>query len=282
MNKSRIESFATAFIHSDANRIPKDVAREAALAGTQIFSEPLFAYGKADDEGLIHLQNRPEAHVPLMPPREWLPGAQSVISCFLPFTEPIRASNRKGPDVSWGWLHARIEGQAALQLLAQQLCAFIQEAGYQALAPALDERFKQTRGTQPGETPFTSNWSERHVGFYCGLGTFSLSKGLITKKGVAGRIFSIVTSLELEPTKRAYAGLLDYCTLCGACRANCPVGAISEPHRKDDALCITKLNEPLQTDAPYYGCGKCQTAVPCEHKIPVTLSAPNPPRSAPL
>jgi epoxyqueuosine reductase QueG len=268
MDKNRIESFVAARILSEANRIPKNMARQAQLADLRIFAEPIFAYGRADEEGLIRLKDVPEAHVPLKPPLEWLPSARSVIACFLPFTEEIRASNRKGTTVSWGWLHARIEGQAILEALARDLCDFIRQAGYEALAPALDERFVQNRDTQPGSTLFITNWSERHVGFYCGLGTFSLSKGLITKKGVAGRIFSVVTSLGLAKSERAYSGLFDHCIMCGACRARCPIDAISEPHRKDDARCLIKLNEVLEVDAPYYGCGKCQVAVPCEAGIP--------------
>jgi epoxyqueuosine reductase QueG len=177
--------------------------------------------------------------------------------CFLPFTESVRASNRKGSEIPWGWLHAGIEGQAMMEVLAQRLCAFIRQAGYEALAPALDERFSQDKSVAAGGTQFVANWSERHVGCYCGLGTFSLSKGLITQKRTAGRIFSIVTTLELEPTERTYSGLLDYCIGCGACRANCPVGAISGPHCKDDALCSQKLNQVLRANAPYYGCEKC-------------------------
>ncbi|MDR2108610.1 MAG: 4Fe-4S binding protein [Coriobacteriales bacterium] len=268
MNKVHIEFFASAFLATEANQIPKDVARVASLAGTALFSEPLFAYGSADNEDLLQLKNHPEASVSLMPPREWLPEAETVICCFLPLSEAIRASNRKGPDVSWGWLHGRIEGQALLERLALQICELLQQAGYAALVPALDERFIETRGTPPDGVLFANNWSERHVGYCCGLGTLSLSKGLITKKGVAGRIFSIVTSLKLQPTVREYSGLVDYCINCGACRIKCPVGAINKMHDKDEIRCMEKLNLVRRSGLPYYGCGKCQVAVPCEAGIP--------------
>ncbi len=47
-----------------------------------------------------------------------------------------------------------------------------------------------------------SDWSQRHIAFIAGLGTFGLNNMLITEKGCCGRIGSIITSLELEPTKR--------------------------------------------------------------------------------
>ena len=39
---------------------------------------------------------------------------------------------------------------------------------------------------------YASNWSERHVAYVCGLGTFGC-QGLITSKGLAGRFGSIIT-----------------------------------------------------------------------------------------
>jgi len=45
------------------------------------------------------------------------------------------------------------------------------------MAPALDKRFVIT--------DLQSNWSERHVAFIAGLGTFGLSRSLITPLGTA-------------------------------------------------------------------------------------------------
>lgn len=90
---------------------------------------------------------------------------------------------------------------------------------YSAVYPAADSRFGML-------TQFASNWSERHVAYICGLGTFGLSKGLITKKGIAGRFGSVVTSAVLPVTQREYSNPFEYCTMCGKCAINCPAHAI--------------------------------------------------------
>ena len=60
------------------------------------------------------------------------------------------------------------------------------------------------------EPVYGSMWSERHVAYVCGLGTFGLSKGIITRRGMAGRFCSLVTELELDADIRPYQGLYDY------------------------------------------------------------------------
>jgi epoxyqueuosine reductase QueG len=118
-----------------------------------------------------------------------------------------------------------------------------------------------------------SNWSERHVAFVCGLGTFGLSKGLITEKGVAGRFSSIVTDMGLSPSVRPYEGLYDYCIFCGLCARRCPANAISLDTGKAHEPCEAFLNETRALFSPRYGCGKCQSGMPCESRIPAKGAA---------
>lgn len=115
---------------------------------------------------------------------------------------------------------------------------------------------------------FTSNWSERHIAFVCGLGTFGLSKGLITNKGISGRFGSIITELYITPDKRQYDDIYEYCTMCGACGRNCPASAISVEKGKDHKACFAFLEKTREKHAPRYGCGKCQVKVPCEGSLP--------------
>jgi len=116
-----------------------------------------------------------------------------------------------------------------------------------------------------------SNWSERHVAFVCGLGTFGLSKGLITKSGIAGRFGSILTELYLPPNNREYENIYEYCSMCGICVKNCPANAISIENGKNHNICSEFLNKTAKKYNPRYGCGKCQIGVPCENKIPKQL-----------
>ena len=280
MEKKDIVKMATGFVeNSEHNLIPKEVALSETVVGLKIFEAPIFAFGAAYDPYFNLLKDPLVIGQHFMPPQEWLPRPKTVISFFLPFTEAVKKGNRR--DMSWPseeWLHGRIEGQALVVKLCQYLSSELIIGGYKSLAPSLDERFwaKTTlnNATQNSDSKsetdvaFTSNWSERHVAFVCGLGTFGLSKGLITEKGIAGRFGSIITELELPPDKRIYETIYGNCTMCGVCGKNCPANAISLDKGKNHVLCSEFINKTAAKHKPRYGCGKCQIGVPCESGIP--------------
>lgn len=268
-----IQKAATVFLlqHPD-NFIREDDAMRESLVGLRLYDAPIFAVAAADDALFASLR-RPEAIHPDYPlPEDWLKGAKSVISFFVPFTERVKADN--AVDMRFpadAWLHARFEGDLLLRALCAYLASLLSESGHQAVAPVIDPRYGMLAA-------FTPKWSERHAAYIAGLGTFSLSKGLITEKGVAGRLGSVVTDLWLPPTKRAYDGLYDYCIRCGRCAAHCPVKAI-DPARGMHAakhhppcsafLDHTKTAPPRgKSGRKRYGCGKCQVGVPCQDGIP--------------
>lgn len=279
MDKQDLIYMAAHFVeHSEANRVTEEIAISDAVVGLKMFEAPIFAFGAADDEYFTLLKEPSAIGKHYLPPREWLPLSKTVISFFLPFTAAVRKGNRR--DMSWPseqWLHGRIEGQAFII----KLCGYLQEklvaAGYNSLVPALDERFWARTGfnnatpyseNSEATAAFTSNWSERHAAFVCGLGTFGLSKGLITQKGVAGRFGSIITELYLPPDVREYTSINEYCSMCGKCGKNCPVHAISLEKGKNHQICSDFLDKTAEKCKPRYGCGKCQIRVPCEAGIP--------------
>ena len=150
------------------------------------------------------------------------------------------------------------------------LAELLREAGGEVAVPAIDPAFSVIRDparAERGEPPYVSNWSERHAAFIAGLGTFSLSKHLITEKGVSGRFGSLITDLPLTVTPRPYTDPYEYCTFCGACRKRCPVDAIG-PQEKDNRICSDFQKGIRERFAPRYGCGKCQLSVPCETRRP--------------
>lgn len=274
MNKKELIKIAAYFVqNSEENIINEEIALSKNVVGMKIYDDPIFGFGDANDE-YFELLKKPEIigeH--FLSPKQWLPKSKTVISFFLPFTERVRISNKK--DKIWPseeWLHARIEGQAFLAKLCQYLKNALIEDGYNSIVPSQDERFWAKKGfdnnSLHSDVSFTSNWSERHVAFVCGLGTFGLSKGLITQKGIAGRFGSIVTELYLNADKREYEDVYEYCSRCGACVKNCPAKAISIDKGKNHILCSDFLGKIVEKYKPWYGCGKCQTGVPCENKIP--------------
>jgi epoxyqueuosine reductase QueG len=192
-------------------------------------------------------------------PREWLPEARSVVSFFLPYSHQVRRANRTPGWPATEWLYGRYEGGALVEALDNHLARMLREAGWRALAPATDPRLAVAH--------FRSNWSERHAAFVAGLGTFSLNRSLITRAGAAGRIGSVVTDAPFPATRRPYTGATEHCHACGACIQRCPCGAI-DASGKDNVACKAFLDRTLGQYGPRYGCGKCQTGVPCEHEVP--------------
>ncbi len=264
MDKQDIVKIAREFVQNSAyNFVSKDDAITEELVGMQIFNEPIFAYGDVEDDGFVSLKNPSVIGEHFILPRKWLPNSQTVISFFLPFTDEIIKSNRK--DKHWPsseWLHGRIEGQKFITEFSRYINLKLVDEGYESIVPTLDPRFETAN--------FTSNWSERHVAFVCGLGTFGLSKGIITEKGMSGRMGSIVTNLKLKPSVKKYNDVYEYCSMCGACIKKCPVEAISLENGKDHKTCSEFLDETKMKYNPRYGCGKCQVSVPCERNIPIS------------
>jgi epoxyqueuosine reductase QueG len=147
--------------------------------------------------------------------------------------------------------------------------------GYLATAPALQPFWARLEDARTGQY---SNWSERHTAFVAGHGTFSLSDGFITERGIAHRCGSVVTDMVLPVSERKatnpYSNCLFYANgSCKACIARCPCGAITEKghdkircakyQRGDIAYLLKEYEVGVQ------GCGLCQTKVPCEDRNPV-------------
>ena len=239
-----------------------------------IYEEPLIGFASAEDE-LFERYKDPKVIGPLfMGPKEWLPEARTVGSLFFPFTETVRQSNREDrTDPSVPWLYGRIEGQQFINEYMEQVKRWLEDQGVKACVPSSDGRFgvhmDSVGGEEGKDIHADSRWSERHAAYVCGLGTFGFSRGLITRKGMAGRLASVIVDVELTPDERLYTGVYDFCTKCGACAKRCPIGAITVEFGKNNALCDHYIEEMKKRYAPRYGCGKCQTGVPCEHKPPV-------------
>ena len=239
----------------------------------ELFEPPLIGFASAADEIFMKYKEKEVVGPMFSSPEEWLPGAKTVVTFFFPFTESVRESNRETPDQpSAPWLYGRIEGQQFINSFMGQLQRHLTDTGIKACVPSMDKRFKvqiEACGENGGEDFHAdSRWSERHAAYACGLGTFGMSKGLITERGMAGRIASIIIEAEFEPDEHPYTGLYDFCIRCGACALRCPAKAISMEYGKNNIKCNSYLNALKEKCAPRYGCGKCQVGVPCEFGKP--------------
>ena len=275
MEKMKFERELRDFSQNDpGNVLAKDIALKPELAGMRFFDEPLFGYADASDPLFTELKKPQVIDSHYMLPGEWLEGVQTVISFLFPFTDVVKQAN--GADMSWPaleWLHARIEGQEFIQKLCLYAMELLSNEGFTALMPVSDSRFTASNPDVQDKSQqafYKSNWSERHTAYICGMGTFGLSGGLISSKGSSGRYASLVTDAFFEPSRRAYTGIKEYCSGCGACISNCPSKAISAEKGKSHPVCSAFLNRTKEQYKPRYGCGKCLTKVPCESKIPLT------------
>jgi len=203
------------------------------------------------------------------------PAYLTVISYILPQTETTKADNRKEKTYpAERWARARIFGEAVNDRLREALCAALKEKGCRAVAPLLTPQFSRRISPKYG---LASTWSERHAAHAAGLGTFGLCDGLITPVGKAMRTGSVVAKVRIPPTPRPYKDHQAYCLyhsrgICKKCAARCPVGAITEAG-KDKTLCLNHVRSTWQYVKDRfgfegYGCGLCQTGVPCETRIP--------------
>jgi len=267
------------FIESPENTM-KNEANERAWAEPLVeFSsgaDPLYGFYKEDIGSFF------------MTPLEWFtksfpgvevtPGELTVISWILPQTEATKAEHRLQTRMpTERWARARIYGEEANEKLRRHVTETLTEAGYPAVAPMLSPLWKRGESEKYG---FASSWSERHAAYAAGLGTFGLCDGLITPRGKAMRAGSVIARIDIPPSVRPYEDHNAYCLFntkgtCGDCIRRCPAGAISEAgHDK------TRCSEYLRGTRRYvestfgfegYGCGLCQTGVPCESRIPPEL-----------
>lgn len=272
MLEKQIEQFV---MENRLNYVSEEEAIAPEYAGLRMYDTPIWGYGDAKDPMFEDLKKHEAVGEQFLLPDEWLPDAKSVISFFIPFTDEVKKSNwTDAIEPSAQWLHARIEGQRFVIAVCDEIQRILKEEGIESVIPASDQRFESV--TKPDanrpekwkSASYTSNWSERHVAFVCGLGTFGLSKGLITEKGIAGRLGSLVVNERFEPRRREYTDIYEYCTHCGACIRRCPAKAISLERGKEHLPCDQFLEETKKKYVPRYGCGKCQTKVPCESRIP--------------
>ena len=212
------------------------------------------------------------------PPVAARPADLTVISWVVVQTEATKASNRLETRMpSEEWARARVFGQQANRGLHLALLEALRSAGYEAIAPALTPAWGEV-GQLTND--WRSTWSERHVAYVAGLGTFGLSGGLITAKGKAVRFGSVIVKAVVPATPRPYDDPFAYCLHysgyeCAECAERCPVGSVSVQAR-DKVACVRQLDLAEKYVKQHYGfdgygCGLCQTAVPCESGIPEEL-----------
>jgi len=252
------------------------------LAG-RYFDEPSVNFASADDPlfeefkeviGPWHRTPR-EAYEAAFGAGSWRGG--TVVSWVMPWSKGLRDSNRgctKRPSPEWT-LAYNLNSKAIQKKARAALLEKLAGLGHRGVAPADADWFSMV-DTPAGKS---STWSERHVGYVAGLGTFGLSDAFISEHGTAVVLNSVVTDAVLAPDQRVaehhQANCLFYAAgKCGACIKRCPADAITGDGH-DKHLCARyaygpeslRLAAELGVQGPA-GCALCQVGVPCEFKNP--------------
>jgi len=273
-----IERIINWFIRKSPKNTLKNEENEKAwaepLVGFSNGSDSLYTFYKQDIGDFYLLPS--ELFTSAYPNEKFEPSQLTVISWILPQTELTKSEHRmqtKYPTERWA--RARIFGEEVNDELRKYVVQNLKKAGFGAIAPVLTPIWGMKRSEK---YVYSSNWSERHAAYAAGLGTFGLCDGLITPKGKAMRCGSVIAKINISPSERSYSDHHAYCLFyskgtCGECIPRCPTGAISQTGH-DKIKCSKYLDMTRQYVKTHYGfkgygCGLCQTNVPCESRIPI-------------
>jgi epoxyqueuosine reductase len=269
-----VATFVATSPENSMKNIPEEPAWDEPLVGFASGADPIFETYK---EHVGPFAFTPEELFTLSFPEEAVRAEElTVMAWVLPQRAATKEDNRRerlrGAERG---ARSRLYGERFNVLLREHVVASLAEVGISAVAPQLSPHWKGEISPLYGRS---SRWSERHAAHACGLGTFGLCDGLITSKGKAHRVGSVVLRRAVPPTPRPYAHHRAWCLFyvdgsCSACVRRCPAGAISEAgHDKErcdrhlEEICLPYAKEAWGIET--YGCGLCQTGVPCESGIP--------------
>jgi len=265
-----------------------------AFNNAPIVGDPIVGFADGDDPifqelksiiGEFHLTPR-EIMEKYIAAKRWRFGGPKslekigVASWALPLTHETCLEERRAPfGGSPRYNHSRWIGVRLYRCLEQHIASLLEILHCHAVVPTQSEFFKIE---QMSGGWMAANWSERHIAYACGLGTFGLNGLMITERGCAVYLSSVVCNCELTPTPRP-ASHVENCPFytdgsCALCIKRCPGSAIDATGRSNIA-CLKNLRDQqaeqiisLGLDkglvGPAPACGCCSTGVPCERKIP--------------
>jgi hypothetical protein len=269
-----------------------------AFENAPIIDEPIVGFADGDDPifqdlktviGEFHMTPR-ELMERYIAAKRWIfgPAARldsiSVISWALPLSHNTLLPERSSPfGGSPRYNHSRWIGIRLYESVEQYVAALLEVLHCNAIAPVQSKFFEIRK--MPGDW-MAANWSERHIAYACGLGTFGLNGLMITARGCAVYLGSVVCDRALSPTPRN-SNRVGNCPYfqdgsCGRCIERCTASAIGIEGRSN-VTCLKNLREEqagkvrsLGLDknlvGPAPACGRCSTGLPCEDRIPPLIS----------
>ena len=225
-----------------------------------IWKEPLVGFADANGSYILSLKEVISPNHKL--PGDFMENPNIVISYYIPFTEELAALNLnvEGNMASQEWSDAYNLTNTMIGDISQYITDLLVEMGYRAVPPT---------GVVFDKEVIVSNWSQRHIAYAAGLGTFGINNMLISEKGCCGRYGSVIADIPVEPDQIVEEERCLYKKngSCKKCVQNCFVGALTTEgfdRKKCYEICL--LND-AKTGADV--CGKCDIDIPCAFKVPM-------------
>ena len=296
MNTDVSQFLEKLFASNALNRLP------AQYGGGRIFDRPIIGVAKGDDP--IFLKYKEVVGPKHLTPAEmWLQSGLPddpdiaarlrTVSIIFPYVERIREESKAAEKMPAEiYSVGRNFANAFMDDVLEKTVSYFQKKGFQATSGMRSPAFQIIANEEA--LSVYSTWSERHIAFAAGLGTFSLHEGFISEIGCNIRVTSIITDAPLEVTPRnsddPYANCLYYANgKCKKCVERCPGDAISDEGH-DKLKCYLygqivqdemtgRLKDLLKPHLRYIngkeewsypvGCAFCQFDVPCMQTNPV-------------
>jgi epoxyqueuosine reductase QueG len=272
--KDLVRDFIVTSTHNTMQNDTEDPAWDDALVGFASGADPIWQQYK-EYVGPFHWTPW-EVFAQHCPGESAGAEELTVVSWVLPQREAVRKANRRAKKYpSEEWARIRVYGEEFNAALRRRVADRLKQVGHAAIAPMLAPNWTVVKSER---FSYASSWSERHAAHAAGLGTFGLCDGLITARGKAMRVGSVVAKISIQPTPRPYSNHRAYCLFfadgtCGKCIDRCPARAITKAgHDKEKCRQhLARSREYVKKTYKFegYGCGLCQVGVPCEARIPV-------------
>ena len=225
-----------------------------------LWRKPIVRFADAEHPGFFELRQIVdlEHHVP----DDYLPGAKNVLSWFLPFLPELGRENLDGDLSSPRWADAYLVTNEMAARINEELVRYIREE------LTADAAVPTDAGMISNNNP-RSRWSQRHVAYLAGHGTFGKNNMLISDAGAMGRYFSVVTTLDAQPDMPVTEErcLWKKNGTCGLCMRRCEAGALTEAGF-DRFLCLAQCLRNMERYSGADVCGKCTVELPCSYEIP--------------
>ena len=192
-------------------------------------NEKLFEYISAGRQSANHkiFKKIADAHNDHLLPSDFLDNNKninlSVISFAFHFNKSIvKANSREIKFPAYPWYEIRYKFDEILPVFIAHIKELYHQ--YNLIVPQQTKLYSVCKKNNT----LISNWSERHIAFACGLGSFGLNGALITDRGCTHRLLSIIIEKEC-PEKEIIEDDFYYNCLffqkneCGTCVNRCPV-----------------------------------------------------------